>query len=286
MSYNGFSSYPDDAYDGMDAIIAGMVANSVKTLRIPFNPIDVAGSRPYVKGYVDYFLAETPADWLIIVDGNHYYETVPNDANVITRCLDICDSWAADRTLVELVNEPPWGWPFYSKCQTYIDAIRDAGYSHRIVTNKFSPYFDQPLSDFYEPWDVFDDPLDKTWQGIHIYLSQYPPEPGGGTGGYSYQDLLLAALEVTEKLIITEAGAESDEIPFSQEHVDETNDYLAWCGARNIYNNIWLRIDDVNLVGVNGYDDLGGLTFPEPPDEGSYPSTVSLGTLRPWGHNE
>jgi len=273
----GFSGYPYGGYGDIDEIIMNMTNYGANCWRVSFNPPDVpGGSRDYNLSFVDYFLDNTPDNWYVVVDGNHYVDAMPikypeNQTLCLERVADILSTYPNDtRVLVELWNEPSWGWNTSYYAPFWIEAIQNSSYTghytNGIVVNKFSPYFlaGDKGDGRYDPWIIFDDKHDRVWQSFHVYVSQYPPEPGGGTHGLSYQDIVWEAANASiEKGVWTEVGAETDEAPFTQEHVDELNDYLAMMVTRGYGYNVWYNGSPKNIPVTNGYDDRG-LTSPLP----------------------
>jgi hypothetical protein len=121
-----------------------------------------------------------------------------------------------------------------------------------MVVNKFDPRSD---------WQKFDDPLDNTYQGFHLYINQYPLSRTG-TAGLSWKDIMQAAQDKgITKIVNTEVGADfRDEARyFTKSRVDEFYYMLQWCADRGIGNTIWLREDIDNLYFYEAY----GLQMPK-----------------------
>jgi len=272
----GFSGYPYDAILGgveeIDDIINAMADYDANCYRISFNPPDASGSRPYNLTYVQYFLDNTPDFWYIIVDANHYVSAMTpnypvNETLCLERIFDVLGTYGNNsRVLIELWNEPAWGYNTSERGQVWIDAIRDADYTNGIVVTKFSPYFlaTDTASGFYDPWVQFDDALNRTYQSAHIYMSLTPPAPETGMHGLSWNDYLtyMDAAGIT-MAVYTEVGAETDETPFSSTHVLETNTFIEYMASQGYGYTVWLNGDIDNLEAYHGYY-WGGLDNPLP----------------------
>ena len=268
----GFSGYPYGGLADIDIIIGNMTDYSANCWRVSFNPPNVTGSRPYNLTYVTYYLENTPADWYVIVDGNHYVDAMtPNYPENETLCLERVDDILSNfpnntRVLVELWNEPAWGWNTSDHAPTWIADVRGNHYTNGIVVTKFSPYFlaADSGSGFYDPWTLFTDTYDRIWQSFHIYMNLFPPRPTTGTHGLSYQDIIeYMGNASVAKVVFTELGAETDETPFAEVHVTELNGFLAYVDAWIYGYTIWYNGSPYTITAANGYD-TWGLTLPLP----------------------
>jgi len=273
----GFSGYPYGGPSDIDEIILNMTNYGANCWRVSFNPIGVAGSRPYNLTYVTYYLANTPSNWYVIVDCNHYVDAMApnnyptNQTLAQERVADVLSTYVNNtRVLVEPWNEPAWDWNTTFYAPTWINNIRTSAftgtYTNGIVITKFSPYFlpGDTASPYYQPWVVYPDPYNRTWQGFHAYNTTKPPRPYTGTHGLSFEDTpeYMGNASI-KKVVLTEIGAEGDESPFSQVNVDAVNYYMSYLSARNYGYTVWIHGNPKNIPAANGYDDLG-LTTPLP----------------------
>jgi hypothetical protein len=129
---------------------------------------------------------------------------------------------------------------FYTRMQTLVDEIRDAGYTNPILVNKWN-----------QPWRVINDPLDLTYQGYHFYFNSWSV-----SGAVSQ---MTTALSKGIKIINTEIGADFNEASsFTTATVAELNSFMQWCTDQNVGNCVWMN---QNLDNWERYQDLG-IDFP------------------------
>jgi hypothetical protein len=141
--------------------------------------------------------------------------------------------------MVEIVNEYTSS-DFYSRMQTLIYEIRQAGYTNPIVINKFS-----------QQWQQIHDPIDNTYQGYHFYFNSW--SLSGAIGQ------METALSRGMKIINTEVGADFDGYrSFSSSEVQELNQFIQWCTNNGIGNTIWVN---ENLMNWPRYEELN-VDFP------------------------
>lgn len=241
---SGFSGYPRNGFSDLDLIIANLIKYGCDTYRISFTPTWTTGSRPYRPDYVDYFLANTPSNFKIIIDTNHHTSNdVVDWTQAQASVLAVAARWPNNPCVfIEVINEYA-NSDYYSKAQTIITAVRNAGYTNPLVSNKHSAA---------QAWQRFNDPLDNTYQGFHFYMNQYTPA--------QIQSMMLAAKNAgITKIVNTEVGADYRETQyFTQASVDALNEFLMWSLENGIGNNVWLNSGIYNL---NRYEYFGGLDF-------------------------
>ena len=236
-TYFGWSSYPrtqSGTYttNAIDQIIQTMDENGLNIYRMAFN--DFRDIDTVVIPYVQYFIDHCNYD--IIIDFYHQYPmaelTSTQLSEVISRGLAIAEHFNNNpRIILEPVNERT-NTNLPSQIQTFIDEIRDAGYTYRICVNKWE-----------HSWDSFatiNDPLDRFYTGYHYYFN---------SGAWSSaESQMTSALNLGLKLINTEIGADYNEYSqFSQSEVDRVNEFCNWCEARGIGNTIWMCYGEGNL---------------------------------------
>ena len=278
----GFSGYPYGGNSDIDEIILNMTNYGANCWRVSFNPIGLGGTRPYNLSLVTYFLDNTPDDWYVIVDCNHYVDAYApnnyptNQTLAQERVADVLSTYPNNtRVLVEFWNEPAWSWNTTFYAPIWIDNVRNSSYTGKytngLVVTKFCPYF-LPADighGFYQPWRIYPDAYNRTWQGFHAYNTTKPPRPYTGTHGLSFQDTpeYMGNASI-KKGVLTEIGAEGDEAPFSQANVDAVNFYMNYLANSSnpsrVYGyTVWIHGNPKDIPVNNGYDDRG-LTSPLP----------------------
>jgi hypothetical protein len=161
--------------------------------------------------------------------------------------IDVCDTFDAyaDRLWVEFVNECGQS-NLGTKVQAVVTAARNAGYTHRLVANKWT-----------QSWSsmAINDPLGKFYSGMHFYFNSWSVN-----GAISQMNTAKSA---GVQVFNTEIGADyNEEGGFSQSEVQEVNDFLAWCADsenRIVGNAVWMRY---GLQNADTYTSLG-LDWPE-----------------------
>lgn len=184
--------------------------------------------------WVQYFLDN--CDYQLIVDRHMYPMASLTDSqwnDVRTWTLDVASTFSAyeDRLWIEPINERT-NSDLASRLQTIVTAVRNAGYGHRILANKW----DQSWSSMA----TINDPLDRFYTGYHFYFNSWSVSGA--------QSQMQTALNLNLKIINTEIGADYNEASqFSQSEVDEVNTFMDWCADRDIGNTVWMRYGLENL---------------------------------------
>jgi hypothetical protein len=245
-AFLGLSGYPTSTSE-IDEIIDNMESKNLNIFRMSFNPEWFSGKpHPYRESYIQYFLDNS--DCTIIVDRNHLYPPTEESASAArdnwqtakNSIFEVLQTWPNNpRVVVELVNEYV-STDFYTRMQTLVDEIRDAGYTNPILVNKWN-----------QPWRVINDPLDLTYQGYHFYFNSWSV-----SGAVSQ---MTTALSKGIKIINTEIGADFNEASsFTTATVAELNSFMQWCTDQNVGNCVWMN---QNLDNWERYQDLG-IDFP------------------------
>jgi hypothetical protein len=152
-----------------------------------------------------------------------------------------CSSYQ-DRLWVEPINERT-NSDLASRLQTLVTAVRDAGYTARIIANKWEQSWNSMAT--------IHDPLDRFWTGYHYYFTN---------GAWSSaEQQLQTAMNLGLKLLNTEVGADYNEhAAFDPSEVTRLNTFLAWCAERDIGNTVWMCY---GLQNLPRYQELG-LQYP------------------------
>lgn len=235
--YFGWSAYPrtlSGTYSTqvIDQIIQTMDDNGLNIYRMAFN--DFRDIDTVVIPHVQYFIDH--CDYDIIIDFYHQYpmgELSSAELNeVISRGLAIAEHFNNNpRIILEPINERTNN-DLPSQIQTFIDEIRDAGYTYRIIVNKWE-----------QSWNSFaqvDDPLDEFYTGYHYYFTN---------GAWSSaESQMQQALNLGLKIINTEIGADYNEASqFQNSEVARVNEFTEWCAQRDIGNTVWMLYGEQNL---------------------------------------
>jgi hypothetical protein len=263
----GLSGYPTSTGQ-IDNIISTMKANGLNTYRMSANPAWSGGPHPYHKEFIQYFLDHS--DFTIIVDRNHLYPpteasatTARNNWNTARNSLyEVLQAYPNNqRVIVELINEYISN-DFYSRMQSLVTEIREAGYTNPLLVDKWS-----------QAWTVINDPLDNTYQGYHFYFNSWSP-----SGAISQ---MQTAQSKGIKLINTEVGADYNEnSAFTTSTVSELNQFLSQTASMGIGNTVWMN---ENLNNLPRYQQLG-LDFPivtAPTQPSVTPSPTATPTPQP-----
>lgn len=248
----GFSSYPkteSQVYTNslIDDMIQEMDQNGLTIYRMSFN--DYVPSETVIT-HVQYYLDN--CDHEVIVD---YYHQYPMGALSTS---DLEETTKQGLEIADAFNNNPRVWlePFNERTnsnlddyiQSYVDDIRDEGYTYKIVVNKWDQTWTQMAS--------VNDPLDKFYSGYHFYFN---------SGSWSTaESQMQTALDKGIKLINTEIGADYNEYrEFSLSEVQRVNEFCEWCEQKGVGNTIWMRY---------------GL--------GNYAKYIELGLINPLTGNE
>jgi hypothetical protein len=224
----GFSSYPRTSSGQystaiIDDIIAEMDANGLTIYRMSvWYTVDPV---PWVR----YFL-EHSSYQLIVCRHRYPIGEENNWASVQQWMLNLMAEFEeyADRLWIEPVNERNNN-DLATRLITLVDAARDAGYTHRIVANKWTNH----------GWDemravAHADPLDRFYTGFHFYFNNL--------GWSSAEREMQRALDLGLHLINTEVGADWNEArEFSQSEVDRVSEFMAWCADHDVGCTVWQR---------------------------------------------
>lgn len=265
----GVSGYPTSTSQ-IDSIINTMEANGANTYRMSANPAWSGGPHPYHEEFIQYFLDHS--DFTIIVDRNHLYPpteasatSARNNWNTVRNSLfEVLEAYPNNpRVVVELINEYISN-DFYSRMQSIVTEIREAGYTNALLVNKWN-----------QPWTVINDPLDNTYQGYHFYFNSWSPS------GANSQ--MQTAQSKGIKLINTEVGADFNEHnSFTTSTVNELNQFLSQCASMGIGNTIWMN---ENLDNMPRYQQLGldfpTVTAPTQPSTPTNPTATPRPTATP-----
>lgn len=242
----GLAGYPTSTY-WLDQIINVMDDNNMNIYRMSANPEWFASKpHPYNPSFVQYFLDNTPSDWVIIVDRNHIYPPTETGAadfrtNLLTAknsVLDVCSDWPNNpRVWIELGNEYV-STDFQTVFQGLIDDVRNAGCVNTLVIDKWNTYWSTA---------VFSDPQDAVYTGMHFYFNSWSV-----SGAITQMDY---ALSRNLKVVNTEIGADSYEASnFDSGEVAEVSDFMQQSLDKGISNTIWMN---ENLDNWNIYQNLG-----------------------------
>lgn len=224
----GFSSYPRTlsgqySTDIIDDIIAGMDANGLTIYRMSvWYTVDPV---PWVR----YFLSHST--YQLIICRHRYPVGAEEDwANVQAWMLNLMSAFEAeaDRLWIEPVNERD-NDDLATRLITLVHAARNAGYTHRIVANKWTNH---AWSDMQTV--AHTDPLDRFYTGFHFYFNDLRWSTA--------EQQMQTALNLGLHLINTEIGADWNEADaFSQAEVDRVSEFMAWCAEHGIGSTVWQR---------------------------------------------
>ncbi len=243
--YNGLSGYPTSTAE-VQKIIDVMNSKGLNIYRMCFNPEWFSGKlHPYNPNYIQYFLDH--CNYNIIIDRNHLWiggssgkegsaeEARTNWSTVRNSIFQVLETWPNNpRVMVELINEYVSS-DFYTRMQSLVTEIRNAGYTNPIVANKWD-----------QPWTVIEDPLNNTYQGYHFYFNSW------SVSGAMSQ--INTARSKGIKLISTEIGADYRENSyFTSSTVAELNSYLSQCSSLGAGNTVWMN---ENLDNWPRYEEL------------------------------
>jgi len=211
----------------------------------------LSGGSKYHSSYVQYFLDHSPSSYMIIVDINHLYPPTEASASsarshwttVKNNIFQVLQDFRNNpRVSVELINEYVSS-DFYSRMRSLVTAIRAAGYTNRLVVNKFN-----------QPWAVIKDPLNKTYQGYHYYFNSWSV-----SGAISN---IKIAKSMGIKLINTEAGASYNEYPyFTWSNVGRLNSFLSQAASLGVGSCVWMNCHGAYSNNYPKYKSMS-LTFP------------------------
>ena len=248
-AYLGLSGYPTSTSQ-LQTIINTMKANGMNTYRMVFTPQWFGGSQSNVYTYVNYYLTNTPSDWYIVVDRNHLYPPTEYSASlarsnwstVRSNIFNTLSTWKNNpRVVVELINEYVSS-DFYSRMQTLVNDVRSAGYTNKLVFNRW----------WTISWKVVSDPIGQTYQGFHAYFDCCTLS--------NVESSMKTAQSMGIKLLNTEVGADCREAEYySYTQVQTLNSFLSWSYSQDIGNLIWVNGD---LWNWQTYKNLG-LTLPK-----------------------
>ena len=241
IAYIGLSGYPTSTSQ-INAILQVMEDNGLNIFRMSFNPEWMRGPHPYHQEYVQYFLDHS--SYTIIVDRNHIYppteegaQTARDNWNTARNSVfQVLETWPNNpRVMVELVNEYV-STDFYSRMQSLVNEIRDAGYTNPVVVDKWN-----------QPWTVISDPLDNVYQGYHFYFNSW------SVNGAIQQ--INTALSKGINLINTEVGASYNEgKDFTTETVKELFNFLQQCTELGVGNTVWMNENIGNWPYYENFD--------------------------------
>jgi len=232
--YNGFSNYPYPlTTQAVDEIIDLMEKHNLNVYRMSIRPSWTEVDHPYRPELIQYYLDNTPSDWIIIIDANHLidwgeqtFDSHLNDIKLRLRqvCTDFPDT---SRVWVELFNELDTDLNgFYNRAQDLIDYVREEGFTHTLVVNKLY------TSGF--GWKLLDDPLDKTYQGYHGYFHS-------SSDRANLLNSMQTAVNMGIKIINTEVGANSnDPDTWTQSQVNALQEFTEECAQIGVGNCIWI----------------------------------------------
>lgn len=250
----GFSSYATSQAN-LASTINAMIREGVKIYRMSFTPPYSTG-RPYNQSYIQYFLDNTPSDFILIADLDHFYppdnpnsdQWRANYAQVEAYILNVCADFPNNpRVFIELCNEYNRNitgtnsdgspCPF----QPLIDAIRYAGFTNPIVQNKM-----------WQDWSqitALHDPLNNFYTGRHNYFDSKVLADAEAEQ--------QVALDLGLRLINTEGGATAGATQ-TTDKVAILNQYLSWCANKGISLCTWMYEDTQYLTDYKAK----GLIFP------------------------
>ena len=243
-AFIGLSGYPTSTSQ-LQNIINIMKANGMNTYRIVFTPQWNGGTQSNVVTYVNYYLTHTPSNWHIVVDRNHVYPPTEYGASIARKnwstvrsnIFNTLSAWKNNpRVVVELINEYVSS-DFYSRMQTLVNDIRNAGYTNKVVFNRW----------WTIPWKVVYDSIGQTYQGFHAYFDDCTVA--------GVESSMLKAQSMGIKLLNTEVGADCKEYRYySSSEVQKLSSFLWWSYSRGIGNLIWVNGD---LWNWQTYKNLG-----------------------------
>ena len=228
-AFLGISGFPKSTAE-IDSVISIMDARGLNFYRMGFTPSWYSSQvTPFRLSYLQYFLDHSSK--MVIVDPNHLHpadEAASASARshwsaVKSRIYQVLGAFRNNnRVTIELINEYVSS-DFYSRMQALVTEIRNAGYTNRIVVNKFA-----------QAWKVINDPLRRTYQGYHYYFNTWSV-----SGAISNIKL---ALSKGIKLICTEIGADYREYSyFNSGTVGELNSFLSQCASLGVGNAVWMN---------------------------------------------
>jgi hypothetical protein len=243
-AFIGLSGYPTST-SKLQSIIDIMKANGMNMYRMVFTPQWEGGSQSNIYTYVNYYLTHTPSNWYIVVDRNHVYPPTEYGASIARKnwstvrsnIFNTLSTWKNNpRVVVELINEYVSS-DFYSRMQTLVNDIRNAGYTNKVVFNRW----------YTIPWKVVSDSIGQTYQGFHAYFDC--------CGVSGVESSMQTAQSMGIKLLNTEIGADCKEYKyFSRSEVQTLNSFLSWSYGKGVGNLIWVNGD---LWNWQTYKNLG-----------------------------
>jgi len=270
----GISSFPRQqdgetspyALSAIDEAIAVINEESLTVWRMSFYP-----GFPDWQTYIQYFLDNSTAD--LIVDYYHHdTTTLMSNANwteSINQGLAIATYFSAyqSRLWLEPQNEQ-LDANLVARSQSFVDAIRGAGYSNNIVSDVFWWTSLPSMA-------AVDDPLDKFYSGIHVYI--YDGEMQMWTLS-SAEEFMQDGLDAGVKIMNTEVGADTyGNEYFSSDQVTILNSFLVWSSENDVGNAVWLMYGDYEYPFYQALD----LSFPSEPTPSPTPSPTPTHTPTP-----
>jgi hypothetical protein len=236
--YNGFSGYIHSTSYVQD-VIDIMHRHNQNIYRMSFRPSYSPGQHPYDSSLVQYYLQNTPSDWVVIVDANHLtppdsstaQQAIDNWNLIRARLQEVLEDFGNDpRVYVEVINE------FYVSTSTFYDYMQDTvtwirslGYTNPIVFNKLT------WIDGRNNWEIINDPLDNTYDGYHIYMDDENLN--------TIINSMQTAANMGIKVINTETGPTTEPSTFNQAHVNNIETFIQECTNLGFGNCVWLSWD-------------------------------------------
>ncbi len=251
----GLSSYPrtvSGVYGNaaVDDVIAKMNAYGLTVYRMAVN--SAIDATPYVQRFLD------GCNHTLILDYYHQYPpgimTEAQWTDTTNKALSYLSTFSdyQDRLWLEPFNER-YNSDLHIRIQTFINTIRNAGYTCNIVANK-SPLGVAPNQTWANMATIID-PLDKFWTGTHTYF-----DPASGKTVANQIAEMNTAMGYGLKLFNTEMGAELGSSLFTTTNVGYLNQYLDFLNTNGVGAVIWMY---QSAQYLNLYVSLG-LQFPEP----------------------
>lgn len=146
--------------------------------------------------------------------------------------LDVADTFSsyASRLWIELANEP-LDTDLHTQCQTIVTAVRDEGYTNKLVCDRMD--YGSSHSSSMTQMATVTDPDDEFYTGEHYYFT---------SGAWSTaESRVQSAISLGCKIFNTEIGADYNEYPnFSQSEVDRTTEFME--NTKDLCSNtVWMR---------------------------------------------
>lgn len=292
---SGFSGNPNlqVAYNttGIDTIINQSKSKNCNAYRIAFNaPFNTSGSRPYSPNGANYIkrILDT-SNMIVIVDRNHRLNSGATSGegdtqaqwdqhwidaeNALADVANQFSSYPVDRLWLEIINEyrPNSNWTYVKtddlspRCQVVINHLRSTNNKYgRVFTNPIvMHYFKQTAAQQVK----LQDPLNKTYQGIHYYFNETTRNPVNEINTLKSKGVTnILNTEIGASWSINAGGTDGYGV---DSYIANLNNFMEWGYQNGVSNFIWGDSD--NHAILDGYN-----VYAPAAEKTKYP---------PWGLN-